>query len=376
MVFSVQEFLNSARGRGRLFGVHAFMNTEQFGWSASMRTKQGSDDLAIAELAAVLQELGVECWFPDDPDDRADLRLRGAVLEVKSSSRPTIGQLERLGVRRDRSTGDLVPVLVADQLDPGARRALQDAGWGWLDRSGHLRLMAGPLQIDRPVPNLSGPDPTPPQPLARPTGLAVALELLRGEQPRSIRELAGRSGVSVGAAHSAAKELRDAHLLDGMRRRDPDLFWAVADHWHVRWFALKTGPNPGIPEATRRLLRMRFDQRELPGWAEVGDLAAQVYGARMAGDTPARLYLPDERALTWALRTWGEAHEDRSATASIAVAPVTNAVMHRRNEPTRREWPLAQPIVVALNLASDPSPRSREILDTWDTSRAEVDRVW
>lgn len=204
----------------------------------------------------------------------------------------------------------------------------------------------------------------------------MALELLRGDEPRSIRELAGRSGVSVGAAHSAVKELRDAHLLDGLRRRDPDLFWAVVDHWHVRWFALKTGPNPDIPEATRRLLRMRFDQPELPGWAEVGDLAVQAYGARLAGGAPARLYLPDERALTWALRTWGEAHEDRSAAASIAVAPVTNAVMHRRNEPTRREWPLAQPVVVALNLASDPSPRSREILETWDPQRAEVDRVW
>ncbi len=328
--------------------------------------------VAVAELAAVLEELGVEYRVPDVPHGPA-LELPGGLrIEVKASSRPTISRLERLGL--GRATAGSVMVLVADQLDPGARKALKDADWGWLDRTGHLRIMAGPVQIDRPVGSLAGPDPQPPEPLRRPTGLAVALELLNSDQPTPVRTLARAAGVSVAAAHATLGELASSGLVTDGRPRHPDLFWAVTDRWRLRWFPLLSEPTPQIPSTTHQLLRMRLDEPHLAGWAEVGDRAAQSFGARVAAEGPRRFYLPDRRALTWALRTWGEASEDRSASCFVAVPPTSHATTDRVD--AKGEWPRARPLVVAIDLASGGSPRSREILDGWTSPPEELRRVW
>lgn len=328
--------------------------------------------VAVAELAAVLEELGVEHHVPDGPHGPG-LELPGGVqVEVVASSRPTISRLQRLGLGRPGA--DVLRVLVADQLDPGARKALKDAGWGWLDRTGHLRIMAGPVQIDRPVPSLLGPDPRPADPLRRPTGLAVALELLSSDTPASMRALARDAGVSVAAAHATVGELARSGLVTEGRARHPDLFWALADRWPLRWFPLVAEPTPKIPSTTRALLRMRLDEPHLPGWAEVGDRAAQRFGARVATEGPRRFYLPDRRALTWALRTWGEAAEERSASCLIAVPPTSHATTDRVDD--GGDWPGARPLVVAVDLASDGTPRSREILDGWTPPPEKLRRVW
>lgn len=338
-----------------------------------MRRGAEREHVAAAELAAVLAELGIET---ENAEPDADLALPGGILvEVKSASRPTPPRLQRLGIF-ESTPSSTAQILVADRLDPLTRRALEDAGWGWLDRSGHLRVMAGSVQIDRTIESLTGPEPTPPAPLARPTGLAVALELLSSTGDDSLRSLARRAAVSLGAAHATITQLKESGLLEDNRRRDPDLFWAVASHWRVRWFPLASGPLPGIHEATRRLLRMRLDDPAAPGWAEVGDVAARAHGARVAGDAAARLYVPDQRALTWALRTWGEAGDPTAATAFLAVAPTLNATTRREDASTGSEWPVARPIVVALQLASDGSSRSREILAAWDVEEMGLARVW
>ncbi|MEX0835934.1 MAG: hypothetical protein WD010_07570, partial [Nitriliruptor sp.] len=117
---------------------------------------------------------------------------------------------------------------------------LENAGWGWLDRSGHLRLRAGGLFIDRPVDSLLGPTPRLPDPLGRPSGLAVALALLtEPTSQRTVRDVADAARVSVGSAFETTSELRDLGLLDRSRRPVvPDLFWEVAARWRVRWFPL------------------------------------------------------------------------------------------------------------------------------------------
>jgi hypothetical protein len=152
-------------------------------------------------------------------------------------------------------------------VDPGLRLELEAAGWGWLDRSGHLRLVRGGLQIDRRLSNLIGPDTAPIDPLARPTGLAVAVCLLEGSGTDSVRGLATAAGVSTGAAHSALTELATLGLLEEGQRRDPDLFWAVAARWSTRWYALRNGPGPDIPVKTRYASSLRVSGRR--SWREV-----------------------------------------------------------------------------------------------------------
>lgn len=331
-------------------------------------------DRAVAELVAVLDELGIEAT-PVGPsqDAGADLLVGGLRVAVKAASRPTLGQLRRLGV--GDAPSDVVPVLVVDQLDSQARMLLHEAGWGWLDRaSGHLRLMAGPVQIDRRVPDLGGPTTTLPDPLSRPTGLAVALELLISDERRSIRRLASAAQVSVASAHDAVTGLEQLHLVADGRPHDQRLFWAVAERWRVRWFPLARGPLPDVSDPVRALMRMGLEDPEAEGWAEVGDAAAQAYGARVATTFAPQLYVPDQRALTWALRTWGQTSDDRLATTFLAVPPTPRAVRDRRE--SRSEWPLAHPVVVALSLAADGDRRSRDVLDGWTELPQGVTRVW
>jgi hypothetical protein len=120
---------------------------------------------------------------------------------------------------------------------------------------------------------------------------------------------------------------------------------------------------------------MGLDDPDVPGWAMVGDAAAQAFGARVASEGPSRLYVPDQRALTWALRTWESAIDDRSATALLAVPPTGSAVA-RRVDLRLSEFMYARPMVVALDLASDGSSRSREVLEDWDAPHGNISRVW
>ena len=318
--------------------------------------------------------LGIDATAIDGTQDAgADITVGGQLLAVKTASRPTLGQLRRMGVGEPAS--GVTPVLVVDQLGSQARMLLHDAGWGWLDRaSGHLRLLAGSVQVDRRLPDLSGPTTTLPDPLARPTGLAVALELLTSNERRPLRQLATAAHVSVASAHDAVTGLEQLHLLAEGRPNEERLFWAVAERWRVRWFPLARGPLPGVPDSVRNLMRMKFDDPRGEGWAEVGDTAAQAYGARVAAASVPQLYVPDQRALTWALRTWGQASDDRLATAFLAVPPTPHAVGDRRD--SGREWPLARPIVVALSLAGDGNSRSREVLSDWTELPPGMTRVW
>jgi DNA-binding transcriptional ArsR family regulator len=335
---------------------------------------------AAAEFAAVLNTLGMRAEVGDGPDD-PDLLLLGEItLEVRGASRPTLEQIERLIAMASPSSGHAV---VADRLGSSQRRLLVQAGWGWLDRSGHVRLREGGIAVDREIESLLGPDPTPPDPLGRPSGLAVALTLLR-EPSRvfTVREIARSVDLSAGAVSTALSELEENGLLHrGRRPRVPDLFWEVAARWRVRWFGLADRPRPSIDQSVGDLMQFGFDDVRAPGWAATGDLAAQVYGMRIVatGEAP-RIYVPSQRALTWAVRTWGEAHTSSVGATHVGVPPTTEATRGRVDHPSLSDavgWPLASPLVVALTMASDPDPRSREVLATWDPApELEVTRVW
>src|SRR5689334_23377840 len=61
----------------------------------------------------------------------------------------TIVTLDRVGTLTNRPTpAGAVPIVVADKVLGDAGRALDAAGWGWLDRRGRLRLRSGGALID------------------------------------------------------------------------------------------------------------------------------------------------------------------------------------------------------------------------------------
>lgn len=325
---------------------------------------------AVAELRAVLEEMGVEARLAAGSGG-ADLILPGPVrITVRGASRPSLAQLRRWGSEASTTDGGTeTVVVVADWIDPGLREELERAAWGWLDRTGHLRLIAGGFHIDREIHPLVPPEVRPSHPLRRESGLAVAIELLerkaslpRGETgDATVRAIAEAAGVSVGSAHRAITELTSLALLDEDGWPRSSLFWMASREWVVRWFPVSRLPTPEVSETVQRLLRFQLDDLDAPGWAEAGDGAAATYGAPIATESQPRLLLPDRRALTWALRTFGEATDERSASAFVAVPP-TAAAVHRRRPGT--PWPLARPMVIALALASS-GPRGREALDHW-----------
>lgn len=108
------------------------------------------------------------------------------------------------------------------------------------------------------------------------------------------------------------------------------------------------------------------------GWAAAGDGAAAAYGVPIVVEGSPRLLLPDRRALTWALRTFGETADERSAAASVAVSR-TCAAVRRRTPGT--PWPLARPVVVAIELAGS-GPRGREALSQWPGKLSGVPDDW
>lgn len=324
---------------------------------------------AAAELKAVLEEIEVPAEFLDGPDGPG-LQLPGAVrIHVRSAARPSLTQLRRWGLQDEAPEGETqTTVVVADWIDPDLRDQLRSASWGWLERSGHLRLVVGGFHIDRQVAPLLGPGAQVPSPLRRESGLAVAVELLDlgasggdREWGATVRDVAAAAAVSVGSAHKAITELTELAMLGPDGRPRSALFWAVAREWEFRWFPLSGLPAASVSETLQRLLRLRLDDVAQAGWAASGDAAAAAYGAPIVGEGSPRLLVPDRRALTWALRTFGEAADDRSAAAYVAVPPTAAAVRRRH---TGHPWPLVRPIVAALQLAAS-GPRGREALERW-----------
>lgn len=340
------------------------------------------------------------------PDRRADFGVRLAngeslSVNVKSLAHPTTTEVEGLVRRWRRGAGEL-RVLVADAIPKEARQTLTKAGISYLDRQGHLVLVGPGVLVQADV-----------EPAPRPgregtgdgvrgeSGIAVALAtLLRPDDPPGVREIHRLSGLSVGAVSKARQRLRDSHLLDdSYRPLSPELFWTLSAVWAPEMVDLPAWPGsadePGPGALDRRFgaqlrvpLLESLDQavtayrpgRALEGpdphagWALTGTLAAAAYGADVVvgrGSVP-ELLVPAERWHRVAAHTVAPAPA-RQPVARLAIAPACLAVRLRR--PSGKVWPfpLAHPLVVALELAREPA-RGQEILATFSPEGCDV--VW
>ena len=276
-------------------------------------------------------------------------------------------------------------VVVADQVTPAAGDALAEAGWGWLDRRGHLAVHAGSLLVDVPVPRqleASGQPATPT--LDTGVGLDVAVALLTDPaRKHSIRELVAFTGRSLGAIHRAVRGMTGEGLIDAgglpLRR---ELFWEAADRWRPQRVALAGAPQPGDAKRTEQLHLGLDDIGGGIGWALTDAIAANIYGAPVPvrGDAPPDFYVPDGRIVRVARALYGEPPSPELRAATVAVAPVRWACEHRVDPiglgrpHVWLEFGLVHPVVAALDLASDAS-RGREILLDW-TPPDPYERVW
>lgn len=347
-----------------------------------MRTRTPPEQLqreAFEALIASADALGLEASHsrPGDPGPDLTLTVPGQgeiVLEVKATSIPTTELVHALATQVARGT---TVVVVADQIPSGVRAALNQAGVGWLDRRGHLRLSGMGLYVDADVPSFSRAAPRrgiERDPIKGRSGLAAAAALLlRPDDPMGVSEIARVAGLNPSSITRAMASLSGAHLAERRGRGQyralvPELFWALADVWPrdrftVRW---ATHPEPSPDD----LAHPAFDPGDST-WVAAGVRGALEWGAPLVAtaDYPIELYVPDEQVI----RRVAVRHRGGTGSeVSLAVDPNGLIITDSYGKPSFA-WPLAHPLFCALDLTA--SSRDREALEQW-TPPEEFTRVW
>jgi hypothetical protein len=279
----------------------------------------------------------------------------------------------------ERYSSDAIGVVVGDRITQEARQILDQAGWGWLDLRGHLRLVAQGVFVDTDLPSM-GTRPRRSSPLVGKVGLDVAVNLLlEPEKPATVRRLAAEIGRAPSSVSEVLQSMQNARLLDDERRPvTPELFWEVAGRWKPEQAELDSVPSPGTASVNSALRLGLEDVENSVGWALSDTLAAAAYGAPVAtrADHPPDFYVPNAAIQRRALQYLGRAPDQSNRAATIRVAPVPTVSSHRVDATAwaNQEWPLAHPLFVALDLSMDPG-RGREILEGW-TPPERWKRVW
>ena len=331
------------------------------------RSHEYATDL-VATLAAigVTAQLDVNEAAPHD----TLLVLPGSKLEV-----------EVIGLLRPEAVGAILrgdhrrrPLLIiSDRIPVAARERLRAAGVNFYDRSGHLRIVAPPVVIDTGVPSLVAATSAG-HPLDTPTGRDVAIACLTdARSAHPVRETARWINRDPGSVSRVMSALRTEGLLseDG-RPAIPGLFRSLVLHWRRTAIALARAPEPGMAQLTDQL-RLGLDDYTEVGWALTDTMAAQAWGAPMVarGDYPPDFYLPDAATLRRAELLLGRAERPEIRGCTVAVTPAPVVCRHRVERGI--DFPVANHVAVALDLALDPS-RGAEVLRGWRPK--DVTRVW
>lgn len=305
----------------------------------------------LDDLAEAVTALGVDAQVDGDVLVVDGTRL---VPHLVGRAHPTPADLGQL-VGRDRRR--LPAVVVADRISDAGRAVLREAGWGWLDRRGHLRIWAPGARIEAPLPSHAATAGRPaPANAWTPVGLEIAVAaLVDPTAPVTARRVAALTGRSVGATHELIGRFVDLGLIGPKTHRPllPELFWETSARWpDDGWLGLPVG----IVELAERVggdHLVRVDER-----------AATLGGARIAaaGDLPARCYVRTASALR---RARSLADRDQPVRSWVRSAPVTWLPSNEQQSfDAAHPWHVAHPIVCALRLAADPS-RGREIVEQW-----------
>ena len=277
---------------------------------------------ALEDLAAALRAVGARVEEVGRPAPDRLLARPGpgapavAIRAVGASRADPVHVAPLLRGNRGPAT-----VLVADLVPDQTRQLLREAGWGWLDRRGQLRVLAPGLLVDTAVPALERPRVSARRPISGRGGTTWAAALLLDpDRPPVLREVARRSGLAASTLSAAAAALRGAELV-GERDRPvlPDLFWALAEAWRPAWECLARRPEDG--------------STVIGGWAAAraagAEAPTETAGAPMGTERLARaagapgavdLYVAGPAEVSRLVRACGRCHPGLEA-ARVAVMP-------------------------------------------------------
>jgi hypothetical protein len=275
------------------------------------------------------------------------------VLHLVPRAHPTPADLRQI---TEAAPARHPALVVADRVSDAGRDELRRAGWGWLDRRGHVRVWTPGLRIEAPLPAEGGGKRSKVANPWTPVGLEVALAaLIQPSEAVTARRVAPRIGRSVGATHELIARFVEVGLIGPTTHLPllPELFWETAARWpDDGWVPLAVGLEELARSITTDNL-VRVDER-----------AATLGGAKIAaaGDLPARCYVTSAGALR---RARAFADRDEPTQCWVRRAPVAWLPENEERPPDPdHPWRVAHPIVCALRLAADPA-RGREIVESW-----------
>ena len=328
---------------------------------------------ALGRLGIVTSVLSTELSTSKHVD--ALVEAAGQRFEVEVKSVVTAAQGELLA----GSTPREVPlIVVADRIAAAAKQSLREAGVNYFDRRGDLRIVSPPLFVDTLVesalPMAGGRSGSLDSQVAKEVAIAC---LLTPDRPHGVRQIARYIDRAPSAVSSAMAGLREDGLLTSVgEAMVPDLFHALLVVWRRRAVLLAELPGTSAREAQR--LGLGLDEPEgSTGWTLTDTRAAASWGIPIvaAGDYPPDFYVPSESALRAARSYLGEATNPASRACTAAVAPVRLACLRRadHSQTTGEQWPVANHIVVALDIAQDQA-RGLEALAQWQPKG--IVRAW
>lgn len=324
-------------------------------------------------------QLGIEArLLVGAPGGGVDLVLDpdgvGSEIQVRQRSLVTDDVAERL--LAESAAADATLLVVADRVTDAARKVLTARRGGYLDLRGRLALRTESLLIDVEVPS-TAERPERSNALGGKAGLEVATALLmQPNRPWPVRALARELGRSASTVSDVLAALRRDELVDADNGiSDTRLFWEVAGRWRSTPTYLAQFPER--MGASANALHLWLDAvNDEAGWALTDSAAAVAYGAPVAVRSGQLLdfYVPVQAIVRRATTLLGAAASASSASCVVRVAPVPAVCRQRVDAEGGSDWPLAQPLFVALDLAQDIG-RGREILDAW-TPDDRWTRVW
>jgi hypothetical protein len=308
----------------------------------------------IEELLLALTELGVPVHAEGEGLFVDGVRIAPTLV---ARAHPTPADLTQV---LQENRGRLPAMIVSDRVSEAGRAVLRDAGWGWLDRRGDLRLWSPGIRIEATVPGQRTPR-TKPLNMWTPVGLEIALAaMIEPEQTVTARKLAPKIGRSAGAIHELLGRFIEQGLIGKNTHKAlmPDLFWEASAHWPDEgWLAVAaTVDQIGTLLGASQVVRV--DER-----------AATMGGAKItaAGNLPARMYLTSPTALR---KVRSLVDREQPTRSWVRLAPVTWLPDNENYPPTDTQpWRVAHRVVCALRLAADPA-RGQEIVEAWGVLRA------
>ena len=346
----------------------------------SRRTTTTLEQDSVAALSEALGRIGVvtNVVRRKSSDDKIHIdavtEAAGQRFEIEVSSVVTAAQGTRLAESANR---DVPLIVVADRIATEAKRSLREAGVNFFDRRGELRIVSRFLFIDTVFEPAFSLARSRSGPLNSQVAKEVAIVcLLTPNRHHGVRETARHIGRTPSAVSKALAALKDDGLLTKVGEAVvPDLFYALLMVWRRQPVMLARLPDPAAHGA--ELLALDYETPYTIGWTLTDTRAAASWGMPIVttSDYPPDFYVPSESALFAALSHLGETNNPASRACTVALAPVRLACLHRvdHSRTTGEQWPVANHIIVALDIAQDQT-RGLEALDQWNP--AGIARAW